>query len=63
MKQLKEDLLAIIAKYPQIKSEVNDFYRLCLDEIEEGGSEENEISLCRNSVQELVDEIEGKVEE
>ncbi|HUT86353.1 MAG TPA: hypothetical protein VMW66_05935 [Elusimicrobiales bacterium] len=58
MKQLAEDLRAIIAKYPQIKSEVQDFYQLCRDEIEEGGSEMHEIELCRGSVQELVDEIE-----
>jgi len=60
MKQLREDLRAIVAKYPQLKDEVNDFYQLCQDEIEEGGSEQHEIELCRGSVQELVDEIEKK---
>ena len=60
MKQLVIDLRAVIAKYPQIKEQVNDLFQLCKDEIEEGGSEMHEISLCRGSVQELVDEIEGK---
>ena len=60
MKQLAEDLRAVIAKYPQLKDQVNDFYQLCKDEIEEGGSEMHEIELCRGSVQELIDEIEGK---
>lgn len=60
MKQLAADLREIIAKYPQLKPQIQDLYQLCQDEIEEGGSEEHEIELCRGSVQELVDEIEGK---
>ncbi len=60
MEQLRQDLRAIITKYPQLKGQVNDFFQLCKDEIDEGGSPTNEIDLCRNSVQELVDEIEKK---
>lgn len=60
MKKLVEDLRAVIAKHPQLKEQVNDLFQLCKDEIEEGGSEMHEIELCRGSVQELVDEIEGK---
>jgi hypothetical protein len=60
MKELVIELRAVIAKYPQLKDQVNDFYQLCKDEIEEGGSPEHEMDLCRGSVQELVDEIEKK---
>jgi hypothetical protein len=40
--------------YPQHKSEIMDLYQLCLDEIEEGGSPQHEINLCRNEIVELI---------
>ena len=60
MKELVQELRVVIAKYPQLKEQVNDFFQLCKDEIEEGGSPDHEMQLCRGSVQELVDEIEKK---
>ena len=57
MKQLVQDLREVITKFPQLKGQVNDFYQLCRDEIEEGGSEQHEIDLCRQSVKELIEEI------
>ncbi len=60
MKELVLELRATITKYPQLKEQINDLFQLCKDEIEAGESTENEISLCRGSVKELVDEIEGK---
>ena len=60
MKKLVTELRAVIAKYPQLKDQVNDLFQLCKDEIEEGGSVEHEIELCYGSVRELVDEIEKK---
>lgn len=57
MKQLAEDLRKVIAKFPQLKSGVNDMYQLCKDEIEEGGSEQGEIENCRQAVKDLIEEI------
>jgi hypothetical protein len=45
-----------ITKYPNLKSEILDFYSLCQSEIEEGSSPEHERSLCYNSVEELINE-------
>jgi hypothetical protein len=61
MEQLVKELRAVIAKYPQLKEQVNDFYQLCRDEIEEGGSPDHEMDLCRGSVRELIEEIGGDV--
>ncbi len=60
MKKLAEDLRAIIKKHPSLQSQIADLYELCRDEIEEGGSEQHEIELCRGSVNDLVKEIEAK---
>lgn len=57
MKQLAEDLRKVIAKFPQLKSGVNDMYQLCKDEIEEGSSEQGEIENCRQAVKDLIEEI------
>jgi hypothetical protein len=45
-----------IEKHPQHKSEVRDLYLLMLDEIDEGGSEMNEVSLFINSCKDLLTE-------
>jgi len=60
MKELVLELRGIIAKHPTLKEQINDLFQLCKDEIEEGGSTENEISLCLRDVYELVEEIEKK---
>ena len=41
-------------KHPSLADEINDFFQLCMDEIELGGSVQNEIDLCENSVNELI---------
>ncbi len=51
---LKKDTRDLISKYPHIKDEFLTFYQLCMDEIEEGESESNEIELCRNSFKEVL---------
>jgi hypothetical protein len=43
-----------LAKHPQFKDEVNDLYRLMLDEIEEGGSENHEVGLFIGSCEDLL---------
>jgi len=43
-----------IKKHPEVKSEILDYYQLCLDEIDEGGSTQHEINLCVSSIEELI---------
>jgi hypothetical protein len=45
-----------IDKYPELKQEILDIYTLCLDEIEEGGSVQHEISLGMTDLEELINE-------
>jgi hypothetical protein len=52
--QLKKYVDEQICLHPEYKSEIMEFYQLCLDEIEEGGSVENECSLCESSIIELI---------
>ena len=39
-----------------LKEEINDLYQLCLDEINEGSSIENECYLCEDSIKQLIEE-------
>jgi hypothetical protein len=41
---------------PTLKSDIIDFYQLALSEIEEGGSEQHEISLAVNDINSLINE-------
>ena len=43
-----------ISQHPNFKEEVNDLYELMLSEIEEGGSETNEVELFISSCKDLV---------
>jgi len=43
-----------ITNNPEYKSRINELFQLCLDEIDEGGSEEHEIQLCYSSIYELI---------
>jgi hypothetical protein len=55
-----ENLIAyvkeIAKKHPQVKEEVFDLLELCMDEIEEGGSKEHEIDLCRRDIDNILAE-------
>jgi len=53
-KQLKEYVDEQIWLRPEYKSDIMEFYQLCLDEIEQGGSVEHECSLCYDSIIELI---------
>ena len=46
----------MIKQYPTLADDIRGLYRLCNDEIEEGGSEAHEIELCANSIQQLIEE-------
>ena len=39
---------------PKLKEEIFDYVQLALDEIEDGASEQNEINLCMNEIEELI---------
>lgn len=54
LSNLKSYVRESIKKYPQHEEEIKSTYFLCLDEIEEGGSVENEISLCYRDIDELI---------
>lgn len=56
LSSLRVFLKESITKYPQHKSEIMSLYQLCLDEIEEGGSEEHECDLCYRDVEEIINE-------
>lgn len=56
MKELMEYARTFVKEHPEHKSEVSDLIQLCVDEIEEGGSSEHEISLCYSSIKELLEQ-------
>jgi len=41
---------------PKLKEDIFDFVELALNEIESGASEQNEINLCMNDIEELIKE-------
>jgi len=55
--QLKEWIKVQITKHPEYKEEILDYYDLCINEIEEGGSPTHEIQLCRDSIEQLTEEV------
>ena len=58
--ELKQWMLYKIKEHPQYKEQIVDFWYLCQNEISEGASVQNEIYLCMDSVEQL---IEGNDEE
>jgi uncharacterized UPF0160 family protein len=45
-------------QYPSLASKINDMYYLCLSEIDEGGSEQNEVDHCIFDIEEIIEEFE-----
>lgn len=56
LKELETHCNKTIEEHPDLKDEILDLYQLCLDEIEQGGSEQNEIYLCQSSIEELLND-------
>jgi hypothetical protein len=54
--ELRKHLIQVIKEYPDLKSDIVSLWQLCLDEIEEGGSQIHEIELCLSDVDELIKE-------
>ena len=57
MTNIKQYTTDMILKYPTLKDMIIDLYELCMTEIEEGGSVENEFSLFQRDVEELIEEM------
>jgi len=55
MSNIKQYATDMILKYPTLKDMIIDLYELCMTEIEEGGSVENEFSLFQRDVEELIE--------
>ena len=56
MHQLIRRIKEVGAQYPTLQNELQDLYELAISEIQCGESEENEINLCYNSIEELIEE-------
>lgn len=54
---IKKYATDMILKYPTLKDMIIDLYSLCMSEIEEGGSEQNEFNLFQRDVEELIEEM------
>ena len=46
----------VSAQYPDLKEEIYGLVDLCQAEIEDGGSEQHEIHLCKTDIDQLVEE-------
>ena len=55
MEEFRKLINRKVSEHPKLKEEILDLYQLCLDEIEEGGSRENEIYLCLSSIEDLIE--------
>ena len=55
LSNLKSFVRESIKSHPTFENEIKSLFVLCLDEIEEGGSVMNEISLCIRDIEELIE--------
>ena len=56
LENLKVFVKEKINQYPNLKEEIIDFYSLCLDEVEGGGSQQSEVELCISEINSLIEE-------
>lgn len=49
-----------VFEHPSLQEEIMDFVQLAIDEIDNGESPQNEIDLCVNSINELIEEQKEK---
>lgn len=56
LKELRAWVIQKVKEHPNLKDEMIDFFQLAVDEIDEGSSLQNEIDLCMNSINELIEE-------
>ena len=56
MSDFKKWVQEQIDLHPNLKMEILEFFWLCVDEIHDGGSQQHEISLAINSINELIED-------
>lgn len=54
--ELRKEALRLIDSYPHKSEEIRSYYQLALDEIEDGGSVENECHLAWSDMLECINE-------
>lgn len=54
LSNLKSFVRDTIISNPTLENEIKSLFILCLDEIEEGGSVDNEVSLCIRDIEGLI---------
>lgn len=54
MKELIKYANSIISEHPDLKSQIIEIIQLCQDEIEEGNSSQNEISIAYGAIKDLL---------
>ena len=59
MEELVQWARAFKNEHPDKFEEIWDFVSLCHDEIEEGGSPDHEIQLCKESIRQLLEDELG----
>ena len=59
MEELVQWAIGVENSLPDKFEEIWDFVSLCHDEIEEGGSPEHEIELCKESIRQLLEDEMG----
>ena len=57
-KTFVDEITMLINRYPDLRDEIMDFYALCQDEIDQGGSPEHERELAMSSIDYLIKEHE-----
>jgi hypothetical protein len=55
MNQLLEYANQVILDYPDLRQDITELIQLCVDEIYQGGSPDNEITICMYGIKELVE--------
>jgi hypothetical protein len=64
MKELRAYVVSMSMMYPLLSSDIQDLFQWCLDEIESGESETNEIEICYSAIKEVIEgEIDDDIED
>ena len=58
-RDLKQYVRDMIVKHPELREQMLELLELCMDEIEEGASPSNEMHLCVNDINQLIENQEA----
>ncbi len=56
LREAKAQVHAWVIQYPELTSQITGFWELCLSEIEDGSSEQQEIDSMMYDIRELIEE-------